>query len=188
MKLWLVLGICLSLMACNLTGTDNTGETPIPPTQETPLPSGSPIQFYLIALEDTSGTSVGCGDSIVAVNTGQSVEGSLQNDLRTALEALFALKEESYGQSGLVTSLHTTNMQIESITVNGDSTIINMGGVFSLAGVCSDARMQAQILHTVFQFPEVNSAAIYINGQNMKQLFDASGLEVEDTPYTRADF
>lgn len=187
MKQWLVFLLCLSL-GCSLTSVDDAPTDP--DVAETMERFGSSnIRFYLIAPEDNgiSGTPVGCGDSIVAVSAEKAVTGNLQNNLRAALESLFSLEEENYGRAGLITNLHTTNMQVESISVEGNSVTINLEGIFSLVGVCSDARMQAQILHTIFQFPQVNRAAVYINGENMKQLFDMRGVELDDAPYTRDD-
>lgn len=198
---YLLIPFILLTLACALTPVEEETEpTAQNPSATTANPtntvgsgntngSGQKIQFYLIIVEDNgaSGTPVGCNDSLIGVDAGQTTTGTLERDIKTALDALFSLKTESYGQSGFITALADMNLAVENVTLTNDSAIINMGGGFLLTGVCADARIEAQILATVFQFPQINEAFIYINNESMKQLFDMSGQVLEDTPYTRED-
>ncbi len=181
----------LLCLACALTPAEKkSDEATDEPATRTPAasPNGK-IQFFLIIPDDNglNGTPVGCGDSLVAIETQESLSGTLEQDIKTALDSLFALKTDSYGQSGFVTALATVNLMVQNVTVTGETAILNLGGSFTLTGVCDDARMQAQILSTLFQFPQLNAVSIYLNDDNMKQLFDMSGQVLTDVPYTRED-
>jgi hypothetical protein len=45
--------------------------------------------------------------------------------------------------------------------------------------------MEAQIRLTIFQFAQVNSAYVTLNGINLRQVFDVSGTVGPDDPYGR---
>ena len=55
------------------------------------------------------------------------------------------------------------------------------------ADECARARMEAQILHTVFQYPGVDSVMILLNGNAIKPLFDSDGQASKTNMYTRSD-
>src|SRR5262249_1525036 len=103
-----------------------------------------------------------------------------------ALTALFGVRNEVYGQSGLVSALWNSSLSVGSVTRNGDQVDIQLDGSLALVGVCADARMEAQIIRTVFQFPAINRARIMVRNQNLKQSFDGSGTLGADYVYTRA--
>ena len=73
------------------------------PTETQVLPVSTPgqkfVQIFLIGLEDNgvTGTMVGCGDSVIPV---QAEITPTQGVLKAALEALLAIKDQYYGQSG----------------------------------------------------------------------------------------
>ncbi len=64
------------------------------------------MKIYLVALEDAgkSGTAIGCGDSLVAVDVDSA-------DARSALEFLLQEKNHLYGQSGLYNSLYQSDLR-----------------------------------------------------------------------------
>jgi len=161
---------------------------PNPIATDSPRPTDF-VQFYLIIPEDNgqSGPAVGCGDSAVAVWRDRTVTGSLPDDIQASLEELFAIETEAYGQSGFTHSLYDADLTVQSVAVSGDTAAINLAGTLQLVGVCADARMEAQILLTVFQHPGFDSATITINERNLKQLFDASGTVGDDEPYRRSE-
>ncbi len=161
---------------------------PNPIAIDSPQPTDF-VQFYLIIPEDNgqSGPAVGCGDSAVAVWRDRTVTGSLPDDIQASLEELFAIETEVYGKSGFTHSLYDADLTVQSVTVSGNTAVINLIGALQLVGVCADARMEAQILLTVFQYSGFNSALITIDGRNMKQLFDASGTVGDDEPYRRSE-
>jgi hypothetical protein len=146
-------------------------------------------RFYLIVEGDAgnSGPPVGCGDSAVAVWRDRTLTGSHLEDLRASLEELFSIKSAEYGDSGFVHSLYDSDLAVERVEFNGDTVEIDLTGTLRLLGTCADARMQSQILLTVFQFPGFMNAMITIEGRNMKQVFDLSGMVGPDDPYHRED-
>jgi len=159
-----------------------------------PIPAdGSPpiewVKFYLILPEDNgqSGPPVGCGDSAVAVWRDRTRTGSLAGDIQASLEELFSIKTAAYGKSGYTHSLHDADLTVQNVTVDDGTVVIGLTGTLQLVGVCADARMEAQILLTVFQYPGFDSALITVDGANLKQLFDASGTVGDDEPYRRSE-
>ena len=68
-----------------------------------------------------------------------------------------------------------------------DTVVIELTGTLQLVGTCADARMEAQILLTVFQYGAFDSVLITVSGTNLKQWFDVSGTVGADEPYRRSD-
>lgn len=152
-----------------------------------PLPSGAqPPGYYLIAPDDNgqSGPAVGCGDSAVFVTTGNPSSGDPATDLRFALGAMLAYRASASG-SGLINAFEDSALTVQNVTVNGDYAEVALSGNLTLGGACAAPRIEAQILLTIFELPEIESALITVNGRNLKQALDASGLQ-GPTTYTRA--
>ena len=80
------------------------------------------------------------------------------------------------------------NMTLNSVEVdaNGHATI-NFDGEFLLIGTCGDPHIEAQLLLSIFADPQVTSARININGENIKPVFDMSGQTEPDEIYTPDD-
>lgn len=147
------------------------------------------LKFYLIIPEDNgrSGPLVGCGDSAIAVWRDQIQTGSSTGDIHSSLDELFSIKTMIYGQSGYVHSLYESNLTVEQITIEEGVAVIELAGTLPLVGTCGDARMEAQILHTVFQYSGFDRSLIFVNGVNLKQLFDVSGNIGSNEPYQNSD-
>ncbi len=131
----------------------NTGEgsdEDSTPVDDTEIPEELSLQVGLIALEDNgeNGPLVGCGDSLVFVT--QTVSGPLtaEKKVRKALEALFAIKEPTYGESGLYTALDEANLTIDSVELDGTTLKVALSGTMSSGGVCDDPRIVEQIKET----------------------------------------
>lgn len=160
---------------------------PIEPTA-TPTPTPELVEVYLIAPEDggMSGPPVGCGDSAVPVRRPRQATGFLLSDVRASLEELFAIDTLNYGESGLQHSLYDADIEVESVSLLENRLEINLTGSMPLIGTCSDARMEAQILLTVFQYEGFGRTLIRLNGRSLKQVFDLSGLVGPNEPYERS--
>ena len=143
------------------------------------------IKFYLIIPEDNgqSGPLVGCGDSAIAVWRDRARTGSLAGDIRASLEELFSIETMAYGQSGFVHSLHDADLTVQRVVAKEDAVVIDLTGTLQLVGTCGDARMETQVLLTVFQYPGFDNALITVNGANMKRLFDLIGTVSNQEPY-----
>ncbi len=154
-----------------------------------PLPSGAqPPGYYLIAPDDNgqSGLAVGCGDSAVFVTTGSPSSGDPATDLRFALGAMLAYRASASG-SGLINAFEDSPLAVQSVTLTGDRAEVALSGNLTLGGACANPRVEAQLLLTIFEQPAVNSASITVDGRNLKQILDASGLQGTTAVYTRAD-
>lgn len=186
---FLVLTFSLIALACNFN-IDGDDEIDNPAQTDEPAANGTPagsIKFALIVTEggEPSGTPVGCGDSLVMVNSNRSMLGDPSADLRAALEHLFSLDSEAI--AGYTDAFADADITLQDVTVNGAGAVVNLSGFLQLSGVCADARMRAQLLHTIFQFEDIQNVTVYIDGVNLQALFDMSGQTGPDDPFTRAD-
>jgi len=145
--------------------------TPAPPV-ETPAAveptSGSQmVNIFLIAVDDNgiSGDPVGCGDSAVPV---QVEVPATQGVLKAAMQALLAIKDRQYGESGLYNALYQSDLQVDRVVIEGGKATIELSGSMMLGGVCDNPRVEAQLLKTALQFNTVSEAAVTINGKPLK--------------------
>lgn len=157
------------------------------PGEPTPAASG-PVSYYLIIPADAgrSGPAVGCDDSVLRVDGGVPRTGDVSVDVRAALDILF-IADPSTGGSGLVNSFTEQPLAVDSVRRDGQRLNVALRGTLTLVGVCADARLEAQLLRTIFDYPGFSEARITAGGQNVKQIFDASGLAAPDAVYTRAE-
>ena len=116
-----------------------------------------------MALEDNgvSGSLIGCGDSLVAVEV--PITPTL-GVLRAAYTQLLALKTPYYGQSGLYNALYQSSLTLEGIDLADGQAVIRLSGQFMLSGVCDIPRAQAQLVQTALQFNTVKSVQVFVNG------------------------
>lgn len=155
--------------------------TILPPTNhaptETQAPTDAPtrqmVQIFLIAVGDNgqTGIPVGCGDSAVQI---QVEIPPTQGVLKAALIALLSVKDQYYGQSGLYNALYQSDLQVESVRIDGSKASVFLTGTLKMGGECDAPRVQAQLEHTVLQFQNVTQVAIFING---KPLADVLSLK-----------
>jgi hypothetical protein len=130
-------------------------------------PASQMVQIYLIAVDDSgqSGIPVGCGDSAVPV---QVEIPPTQGVLKAALTALLSVKGQTYGQSGLYNALYQSDLQVESVSIEGGKASVYLTGSLKMGGECDTPRIQAQLERTVLQFTNVTAAAIFINGKPLE--------------------
>lgn len=151
------------------------------------------VQFYLIAEGGAgSGVTVGCEDGAVPVLAVGAAGADASARITAALSALFALPQRAYGQSGLVNELADSDLRVDAVTLSGGGAQVQLSGELLASGVCADARIEAQIVLTVFQFTEVNEALITLAEgnvrRNLREFFDGSGLSPNDFRYQREDW
>lgn len=144
-------------------------QTTSPTTGPTP-PTVSRVNIYLIAINDDgkSGTRIGCGDSLVAVQRNITPTAA---PLRAAYEELLSIKTQYFGQSGLYNSLYQSNLRVDNVVIdnNGKATV-NLTGTVRLGGTCDNPRFQSQLTQTALQFPTVKQVSISINGTPLDQI------------------
>lgn len=143
-------------------------------TEVPSAPMDITLQVGLIALEDNgkSGPLVGCGDSLVFVN--QTVTGTLtaEEKVQAALEALFAIKDSTYGESGLYNALDEAELTVDSVHLEDSQLDVALSGTLSSGGVCDDPRIVEQIKETAENNAGVDSALtvkVTINGKALEE-------------------
>ena len=142
--------------------------TPTPPPSET-APAASPstmtsaLTIFYVALNDQgkSGPMIGCGDSIVATETGPVVYAS---QVEAAMSDLLNDKDSQHGQSGLMNALAGSDLTYVSSSVAGDTVTVELSGVISSGGVCDDPRIIAQLTYTAMVAAETGEAKVLVNG------------------------
>ena len=151
-----------------------TTPVPIETMIPTDFPPQSMVQIFLIAVDDNgqTGTPVGCGDSVVPV---QVEIPPTQGVLKAALVALLSVKDQYYGQSGLYNALYQSDLQVESLSINGSKASVYLTGTVLMGGECDSPRVQAQLEQTVLQFQNVTEVAIFINGKPLVDILSLKG-------------
>jgi hypothetical protein len=131
-------------------------------------------QIYLIALEDEgqSGPEIGCGDSSVPVTI--SIEPTIA-PLTAALENMFTIDNEFYGQSGLYNALHQSNLSVQGIDIDNGHATIALNGDLQMGGTCDTPRVEAQLTQTALQYSTIDTVSITINGQPLEDILSAAG-------------
>ena len=147
-----------------------------------------PLRYFLILPGDDgqNAAPVGCDDSIMLVNSSFMRSGSVTQDVAAALNVLFNAQPQAEGPQ-YANSLYGKGLVVKNVTLNGARLNVAIDGSLVLSGVCEDARMRAQLLQTIFQFGGFSDAYVTIGGQNVKQLFDASGTVPADAVITREE-
>ncbi len=143
-------------------------------TSSPETPENLTLQMGLIALEDNgeNGPLVGCGDSLIFVT--ETVAGPLTAEAKVqkALEALFAIKDSTYGESGLYTALDAAELIVDSVHLEDDQLEVKLSGTLSSGGVCDDPRIVEQIKETAKNNVGLNSpltVTVLINGVPVEQ-------------------
>jgi LysM repeat protein len=124
------------------------------------------VNIHLIALEDAgqSGPEIGCGDSVVPV---QVTIAPTNAPLTAALQALLAIDDQYYGQSGLYNALYQSDLYVDDVQIVNHEAIVHLSGSVTVGGVCDEPRVQAQLRETILQFSTVDSASIFVNGTQL---------------------
>ncbi len=150
--------------------------TPPEPTVNT-APSGplfSTVKIYLVAIDDNgrSGPKIGCNDSLVAVDRPIQPTNA---PLTAAIKELLSIHQRDYGQSGLMTALYQSTLQVQSIAIVNGLATIRLTGRIQSGGECDDPRIISQLDYTARQFSTVRSTAIYVNGTLIQTLLSGKG-------------
>jgi hypothetical protein len=137
-------------------------------------PANLTIKIFLIALNDNgkSGKKVGCGDSMVAVNRAIPATSA---PLTAALKELLAIRQQTYGASGLYNALYQSNLKVAGVTLVNKRATINLSGTVLLGGVCDSPRFAEQIRETALQFPTVDDVAVFINNTPLDKILSEKG-------------
>ena len=178
----------LSLGGCTNTGpstteqatTETTAASQAPRTLPTPAgggdyaPAPSPsdttaaLTVFYVAVEDQgkSGPKIGCGDSLVATETGPQ---RFTNRIEAAMNALLNDNSATHGESGLVNAVAASELRYVSSKVSGDQVEVDLSGTLSSGGTCDDPRIVEQLKYTAKIAAGVGSARILFNGVDIEK-------------------
>lgn len=150
------------------TPSPSATATPTPSPSETapatsPSTTTSALTIFYVALNDQgkSGPMIGCGDSIVATETGPVVYAS---QVEAAMSDLLDDKDAQHGESGLMNALSSSNLTYVSSSVAGDTVTVELSGELSSGGVCDDPRIIAQVTYTAMVAAGTGEAKVLLNG------------------------
>jgi hypothetical protein len=120
--------------------------------------------IYLVALEDAgaTGEEIGCGDSLIPVEI--AIEPTIA-PLTAALENLFEIDSEFYGQSGLYNPFYNSDLTVDGIDIVNREAQINLSGNLSVGGTCDTPRIEASLEQTALQYSTIDTVTITINGE-----------------------
>lgn len=154
---------------------DGDGLGPISPDD----PGG--IAIFLVSDADGRGhTPIACEQFLAPRGTGISFPNNVTEEIELALGELFIESDPALTNFWAGTVLM-------GVSMSGGVLNVELSGGYVPTGVCADAAAQAQLLMILFNNPEVQEALVRVDGQNLKQMLDATGLVTADARYTRAD-
>ncbi len=135
--------------------------------EPTVLPKNASVTLFYIAMADggTSGPTVGCGDSAVAVT---SPAVSFTDPVEGALRTLLENHSEEIGQSGLVNTLWQSRLTVDSIDRSGGTVTAHLTGTLTMGGECDIPRVEQQLSLTAQQAAGA-PVAITINGKTLSE-------------------
>jgi len=138
------------------------------------------IQVWVGTYEDyqEEGIAYGCGAFLLPVDTGIPRSGDAAEDLRLALEALFA-PELEHPEAETETGLKDMRLSVEEIAIVEGEAAVKLGGRLLGPGHCGDAIIEGQILHTIFQFKAIERAIVTDGEINLWEMIDLTGWHSE---------
>jgi len=171
--------ILLPLLAWNCSNSDQKAETP----DSEKLPPPKNVTVFLVAYGDKIKTGsepplsikFGCGDYLVPAQL--AIQEDEVDDLRTALQKLFTVKEHKLGDIDLVNTwtMYGTQIQIDAIYERGYTTIVEISGQIHAGGHCDHPRIMSQLEETVRHYKKDFIIKYNSSEGNWLNLFDMSG-------------
>ncbi|MGB7338747.1 MAG: LysM peptidoglycan-binding domain-containing protein [Phototrophicaceae bacterium] len=154
------------------------------------LPSGtSSINgFVALTLYNLPADSVMiCNADAIQIMTTEVATGDVEQDLRTTLNLFFSDQYRTNSGSGLINTWASFNINVDSVQVENGVATIALSGDFMMIGFCTDAAYSQQLRHNILMYPEIESANVTMNGQNLVAMLDASGLSTQYKRPTNPD-
>ncbi len=147
------------------SATKNSSSSPIATESEK-----TTVKVYMIKLADNG--PVGCGDFLIPVDRQIPKTTTI---LRATLDELLSLRRTEFPDAQVYSSLFSSNLKTESVSIVNGKAIIKLTGTVSLGGVCDSPRVEAQLTETAKQFPTVKEVEIFINNQPIKDVLSEKG-------------
>lgn len=110
------------------------------PAASSAEPTTAALTLFYVAVGDEgkSGSEIGCGDSLVATETGPE---EFTNQVEASITALLADDEEMLGESVLRNALAGSDLDYVSSAVEGDAVTVELSGTVKSGGACDDPRI-----------------------------------------------
>src|SRR5699024_3637631 len=105
------------------------------------------LTLFYVAVGDAgqSGPEIGCGDSLVATETGPE---EFTNQVEASMTALLADDDEELGGSGLRNAVAASDLEYATSMVDGDVVTVELSGTVTSGGTCDDPRIIEQLKYT----------------------------------------
>ena len=132
---------------------------PPPPPTATPVVTG--LKYFLIA--PNTGGPFGCGDGLVYFYSGIHNKGSVEENIKAALNALLHLQTKNLGE--YYNALYNARAKVKGVRFDegsGHVAVYLSGTIPKPENVCESKRIHAQIWETIRQFSSVKSLEIWI--------------------------
>lgn len=143
----------------SFTLTETPTSTPKPGSN---IPSNAIVAYFV---STGTGGPVGCGDTLVPVLTGHYRTGNTIEDLRAALNYLFAAGNYVLG---LYNATYLSSFQATEITFDpgaGTATTLLAGSYTEPVTKCDAHRYRAQVWATALQFDEITNFTPYVGSK-----------------------
>lgn len=148
---------------------DKTPNSHATDSSETTTDTKTRLRLYFIALGDkgASGTSLGCGDSLIETDT-EAV--GTTDKLQETFERLLASHDQTYGDTGLYNPLYQSQLTFVSGQVSGDTVTVKLSGTIKQAGECDTPRIQAQLTSVAKAATGATHATITVNNKSLDKV------------------
>lgn len=169
------------------SGSNNGNNSGNPQTD----PNRYTLELFWIIQGDggNAGFPVGCGDSLIFQQSGIPLNLSMDETIRRAFTYLADDSNigSGRGDRGGWNPISETSLRVDSYSINNNAVTASLSGEMRLIGTCADAQLQAQIAMTIMLLTRTKTATIYVNGENLRTIFDESGM-TNKTTYTWEEF
>lgn len=142
-----------------LTDTSTPTLTPVPGSN---IPDNAIVAYFV---KTNSGGPIGCGDTLVPILTGHYLTGNTIEDLRAALNYLFAAGNYVLG---LYNATYLSSFQATEITFErgtGSATTLLAGSYVEPITKCDAHRYRAQVWSTALQFDEITNFTPFVGSK-----------------------
>lgn len=134
-----------------------------PPPFPSITPTATPVTpgiYYILLMEDT-GAPFGCGDSLIKYYPGVWVKGDMEDDIKGALNALFANHNQYV--NGLFNPMYKSDLKAKDVEMVENDVVVQLAGTLVRPKTaCESQQMHDQVWYTVSQFSPTR-AVIYLN-------------------------
>ena len=134
----------------------------------TPEPRSVPLTLYYVAVDDggKAGARIGCGDSLVAV---QTAPVTFTDQIAATLKAALADHDEEHGASGLRNALAQSRLNYVSSSVAGDTVTVKLSGSLVSGGTCDTPRIEGQLEQAAATAAGTGEAVILVDGVRLEE-------------------